>query len=140
MASTDSSVLNDSFTRKNMNPSHHKTQLGQSGEDAVARELEAQGYIIVARNYRQRCGEIDLIARQNDVFTFVEIKTRKWEYFSLASVVTKSKQQKIIKTAKIFIAENQVSNCILRFDIATVLKVGASYRISYIPNAFTAKN
>jgi len=52
--------------------------VGSAGEDAAARHLEERGFTVVARNYRyRRYGEIDLIARKDDLLVFVEVKTRR---------------------------------------------------------------
>jgi uncharacterized protein (TIGR00252 family) len=51
--------------------------LGIDGEDTAGRTLEARGYRILARRYRTRFGEIDLVARQGDCIVFVEVKTRR---------------------------------------------------------------
>ena len=50
--------------------------LGQSGEDRAVSELERRGYAILARRYRTRYGEIDIIARDGGTTVFVEVKTR----------------------------------------------------------------
>ena len=49
---------------------------GKFGEDCAARFLETQGYTIVARNFRIRSAEIDIIAQIDDVIIFVEVKAR----------------------------------------------------------------
>ena len=51
--------------------------LGAAGEKAAAKYLRRRGYRIVARNYRCRGGEIDLIALDADTIVFVEVKTRR---------------------------------------------------------------
>ena len=54
-----------------------KTQTsGNSGEEMTAKFLKGRGYIISARNYRSRFGEIDVIAENNEMILFVEVKTR----------------------------------------------------------------
>jgi putative endonuclease len=111
--------------------------IGQRGEEAVAKYLEQQEYTILAHNYRQRCGEIDLIAQLGEVLCFVEIKTRTTEHFPISQVVTKAKQQKIIKTAKWYILTNKISNKVLRFDVAIVTGKVDAFTIRYLPNAFT---
>jgi hypothetical protein len=50
--------------------------LGKSGEDLACRELERRGYAIVARRFRVRSGELDIVARDGAVLVFVEVKTR----------------------------------------------------------------
>lgn len=112
--------------------------LGDSGEELVAEYVQNQGYTILALNYRSPYGEIDLIARKGVTIACIEVKTRKAEYFSIASVVTLSKQKKIIKTAKLFLLRSDLatSEVLCRFDVATVLKNEKETQINYLENAF----
>lgn len=110
--------------------------LGDLGEKAVCDFLKTQGYSILQTNYSCLMGEIDIIAKHNELIVFVEVKTRKTAYFALSSVVTQSKQSKIIKTAKHFIVNQKLSNYAYRFDVATVLATNNKTDIDYIPNAF----
>ena len=50
--------------------------LGAKGEDLAARHLEARGLEVVERNYRTRCGELDIVARDPRFLVFCEVKTR----------------------------------------------------------------
>jgi putative endonuclease len=117
-----------------------KQKIGQDGEIAVARLLEKEGFTILERNYRQRCGEIDIIAQKGELLCFVEIKTRTTEHFAISQVVTKSKQQKIIKTAQRFAVSRATTNKVLRFDVAIVTGTTPAFTINYIPNAFTKRS
>jgi putative endonuclease len=54
-----------------------KDELGRAGEQRAARHLRAQGYIILDRNWRCPQGEIDIVARSDDVLCVVEVKTRR---------------------------------------------------------------
>ena len=58
-------------------PGRSRQRVGQAGEDAAAALLADQGYTIVERNYRTRMGEIDLIAEEDGVLCFVEVKARR---------------------------------------------------------------
>lgn len=51
-------------------------RLGRIGEEKVAQFLKNRGYIIVKRNWRDRYGEIDIIAEKGNIVAFVEVKTR----------------------------------------------------------------
>lgn len=57
-----------------MTPTSSRSELGRWAEELAARHLEAQGYAIVERNFRTRFGEVDLVARREDVLAFVEVK------------------------------------------------------------------
>jgi putative endonuclease len=74
--------------------------LGKLGEDLAAHYLETQGYLIMGRNFRVRYGEIDIIAIQNNVLVFVEVKTRIGDKFGKPEeAVTRWKLREVIKTA-----------------------------------------
>lgn len=111
-------------------------QLGNHGEQLVEAQLCAEGFRILARNYLCRVGELDLVAIKGDVVAFVEVKTRRNAYFPIATVVTLSKQQKIIRAAQRFLLQNQLTDKVYRFDVATVLYSEGTQTITYIPDAF----
>ena len=117
---------------------NHNIIVGIDGETAVATLLKKQGFAILAHNYRQRCGEIDLIATKGEVVCFVEVKTRQIEYFETSQVITKTKQNKIIKTAKYYALTNKIRDKVLRFDVAIVTGTKGEYSIRYLDNAFTS--
>ncbi|NRB21393.1 YraN family protein [Candidatus Dependentiae bacterium] len=113
----------------------NKTQtLGNAGETLVAQQLISQGFTLLAKNYRRRTGEVDLIASKKDIIAFVEVKTRKNKYFDLSTVITRSKQRKIIMAAKEYLVRHDHYDKVCRFDVALVEN---GNQITYIPNAFT---
>ena len=114
-------------------------ELGNNGEQLVCSLLEEEQFTIVKRNYTTRWGEIDIIAQRDELMVFVEVKTRKQNYFPTSMVVNYTKQRKIIKTAKIFVVQNSIKDKVLRFDVATVQMNDAKQSIQYIPNAFTER-
>jgi putative endonuclease len=113
--------------------------LGTQGEAFVASWLEQQGFVILDRNYRTRCGEVDIIAARDEVVAFVEVKTRQREYFPISQAVTWPKQQRIIKAANYFIVARQLRDKVFRFDVATVVFEQNQHQIEYIENAFQAR-
>lgn len=75
----------------------------------------------MARNYHSRFGEIDIIARKQNTIIFVEVKTRKNTAFGFpAEFVDYKKQQKIMKTAQLYINDNFNAEFDYRFDIIEV--------------------
>lgn len=101
---------------------------GQSGEDAAAAFLLAQGYHIVTRNWRPGNalrGEIDCIAwdprvRGPRVLCFVEVKTRRDSGSAPQEAVTPSKQKQISKLANAFISIHKLGDTPCRFDVVEV--------------------
>lgn len=128
-------MLNDS-NKSIINSVAANKQFGNISEDFVAEYLIKNGFAIKDRNYRQKFGEIDIIATKKDLVAFIEVKARKTNYFGLSEVITKSKQKKIILTAKYYIAKNKLYNNICRFDVALLQKIENSFEIQYIENAF----
>ena len=114
------------------------TKVGEDGEDFVVHYLEKAGYHILARNISWRGGEIDIIAQREETVCFIEVKTRHTTYFSLSTVVTPTKQQKIIATARRYISSASLRDVIIQFDIALVERCKDEWYITYLPNAFTA--
>lgn len=119
---------------------HVRTQLGKKGEQLVAQYLADKGFVIKEINFARRCGEIDIIAQRNEVLAFVEVKVRSTMYFNISEVVNYSKQRKIIKTAKSYIAQHHLADLVFRFDIALLEAQGADFTITYIPNAFAPRD
>lgn len=109
---------------------------GKLGEDYAANFLEAKGYSIVARNFRIRSAEIDIIAQLDDVIIFVEVKARSNIRHGLPSeAVTLRKQKKIIEAASVFLQDFSDYAC--RFDVVEVYLRGERVKtINHIENAF----
>lgn len=112
---------------------------GKAGEDYVAQWLTKHGYRLTARNYHTRYGEIDMIAEDGKYIVFVEVKTRRGgSLVSPLEAVTPQKQQKILRTAQLYLAQNP-SPYQPRFDVAGVLTVGGKpVSLTYYENAFGA--
>lgn len=114
-----------------------KSETGRLGEESVCAYLTERGYNIVARNYRIKGGEIDIIAENGDYLTFVEVKSRKPDSMvSGFEAVNKRKRGLIIKTAADYCYKNP-SVLQPRFDIAEVIIDGKKVlSIDYICNAY----
>jgi putative endonuclease len=110
-------------------------ELGYKGESFVADYLGKKGFRVVARNYRQRNGEIDLIAIRGDLVVFVEVKTRTHSAFDLSEVVSMTKQRRIAACARQFILEYNMHHASYRFDVA-LLENLVTGQIIYIQDAF----
>lgn len=115
------------------NGSDTRRETGQQGEAQVVKWLEHNSYEIMQRNYQVRAGEIDIIARKQEVVAFVEVKYRSDHYFSLSEVITPTKQKRVMRAAHFFIAQHPNLYCSYRFDVALV---EPEHGITYIENAF----
>lgn len=116
------------------------TKIGNLGESAVCRYLEARGYKILDRNYRIRGGELDIVAEHCDELCFVEVKTRRiGSMGSGDEAVDRRKQERIIRTAYRWCETHEIDETryIIRYDIAVVdLLNGVVMDIDYLENAF----
>jgi len=76
---------------------------GKIGEDLSASYLQKQGYRILARNYKARYGEIDIVAVKDAVLVFIEVKTRSDDSFGAPEeAVTPRKLREVVQTAEYF--------------------------------------
>lgn len=113
-----------------------KHLIGSEGESTAARYLKHQGYTVVGQNYSCRYGEIDLIARKGPYIVFVEVKTRKDESFAAArEFVTPAKQERVRKTAMLWLQQNDV-DLQPRFDVIEIVGQGRRQTIRHMENAF----
>jgi putative endonuclease len=107
---------------------------GAEAEAMAAAFLEHEGLKILARNYRCRLGEIDLVAREGDTTVFVEVRSRGSSAFGgAAASITAAKRQRLLKAARHYISRQAaLPQC--RFD--AVLIEGEPARIEWLRNAF----
>lgn len=113
---------------------------GEFGENAACDYLKENGYEILFRNYHSVYGEVDIIAKKEEVIAFVEVKTRKADVKVKAKdAVSLSKQGKIIKTALTYIAENQIK-LQPSFDVVEVYTTGKTAleveAVNHLKNAY----
>lgn len=112
-----------------------KRKIGNLGEELVTNFLIKNGYEILDRNYLKPYGEVDIIAFKNNIVCFVEVKARKnIKYGYPREAVNYHKQQRITKASQVYLIENNLTDYIMRFDVAEVLT--ESRKINYIENAF----
>ena len=113
--------------------------IGEKGEEYTVKFLKKKKYKILERNYRKRYGEIDIIAENKNYIVFVEVKTRhKDSMASAADAVNRQKQIRIIKTASLYLAENETEK-FCRFDVCEVYINSDNLKlvdINYIEAAF----
>ena len=101
----------------------------------AARYLKKHGHKIVEKNYREKCGEIDIISFDGQVLVFTEVKQRKNADFGRPEeFVTNKKRSRIRKTAQLYMMRNRYKG-VARFDVVEVLGEEKA-EIRHIENAF----
>jgi putative endonuclease len=116
-----------------------RQNLGKIGEDLACGEMERRGYAILARRYRRRGGEIDIIARDGPTLVFAEVKTREDGRFgSGAEAITAVKRRRIVQLALDYMARNRCAEQPCRFDVISIDLGGGNPTIEIIRGAFTA--
>jgi putative endonuclease len=100
-----------------------RRSLGTAGEDVAAAWYVKQGYEVVARNWRCREGELDLIVRSGRTYVFCEVKTRTSTVFGApVEAVTRDKQMRIRRLAARWLQDGAPGPAKdIRFDVASVL-------------------
>jgi putative endonuclease len=124
-------------SRAPQRPAH--LRVGARGEAAAGALLEAGGCFILARNYRCPFGEIDLIALDQGVLAFVEVKTRSSTAWGPPrDAVTSAKRRKIARTASHYMLAHREQECAYRADIVEVaLRRGAVAAVRHLKGAFS---
>ncbi|OPZ68469.1 MAG: hypothetical protein BWY81_00829 [Firmicutes bacterium ADurb.Bin467] len=113
----------------------NRHEIGSWAESAACQHLKANGWTIVDRNVRLGCGEIDIVARRQDVTAFVEVKSRSSDRFGTpAEAVTNAKKRRILDAAIRYAQQHGILDEKLRFDIVEL----ADGKIRHIEGAFDA--
>jgi putative endonuclease len=113
-------------------------QKGTLAETLACEFLTKKGLICLARNYRCKTGEIDLIMQDQDIFVFVEVRYRQPSSFASAiESISPQKQQKLIRTAYFYLQQKKLFDQAFRFDTVTLSNL-KSPDFDWIPNAFSA--
>lgn len=108
---------------------------GRHAEDLACRYLRDQGMLIVARNWRWRGGEVDIIAKDGETLVFVEVKGRESEGFSPPEeAVDERKRARLWRTAQAYLAGKPAVP--VRFDVVAVTPKG----IRHIKGAFASED
>lgn len=113
----------------------HNQRIGKWGEETAAEYLIQKGYEIVGRNIRTPYGEIDIIAKQNDITIFVEVKTRTSNKMGLPEEsITPKKREHMIACAEHYAAEIEIGTW--QIDVISIEgKPGTEPILTYFENA-----
>ena len=94
---------------------------GAGAEAAATRLLLERGYHIVARNFRCKVGELDLIARDRGVLVFVEVRSRAdADHGHAAEMVDAHKQRQVARVAEYYLAVRDPEYDEVRFDVVAI--------------------
>ncbi|MCB2186068.1 MAG: YraN family protein [Deltaproteobacteria bacterium] len=110
---------------------------GRRAEDLVRRHLEAQGWRVAAQNHRTPAGELDLVAWDQEVLVFVEVKARRPRaQVGPLEAVDRRKRRRLTQAAGAYLASlaPPVPSC--RFDVVAVELDGASPQVRHVVDAF----
>ena len=115
-----------------------RQQLGELGESLAIEHLKQVGYRIVEKNFKNRLGEIDIIAQDEDTLCFIEVKTRTSNQFGTPfEAVSHVKQHKLSQMAFSYLKSKQLDDVLTRFDIIAVNWLSEdSAHIELLKNAF----
>ena len=109
---------------------------GKRSEIIAAEYLKKKGYKILETNYKNKIGEIDIIAKDKDYIVFVEVKARMSQAFGHPfDAIDERKQQKIHAVASLYMVKNHKYGTNCRFDAISILGLG-NPEITHIVDAF----
>ncbi len=116
----------------------HRKILGEKGEKIAEKFLKKNGFKIIEKNYKNKYGEIDIIAMDGDYLVFVEVKTKSCADFSEPETwVDFKKQNQLIKLANFYLSEKDITDVNCRFDVIGItLGKDNKEKIVHIENAF----
>jgi putative endonuclease len=115
-----------------------RNKLGIQGEGVAARYLETQGYKVLARKYRSRFGEMDIIALCDDIFVFVEVKTKGDDTYGRPDeMVGHTKKTKLIRLAQSYLKDQLINSEDTKYQIdviSVIINPGQKPRIRHFQN------
>ena len=98
-----------------------KKRTGNLGEDLACAALVERGYEVLARGWRCRQGEVDIIARDGDCWVFAEVKTRRGSGAGAPEEgLTPRKAERLVTLAEIYLAEHALANVNWRIDLVAI--------------------
>lgn len=112
---------------------------GDITESYAANHLIKQGLKFIEANFRSKCGEIDLVMKEDDTWVFVEVKYRKKAtYGGAISTISASKQQKLTRCAAFYLQQAQLNeyNTPCRFDVIALQGDIKEPQLTWLKNAF----
>ena len=112
---------------------YFKKRIGYEGEDTAVKYLKLNGYKIIDRNFYARQGEIDIIAKEDKEWVFIEVKTRTNHAFGRPiEAVDNLKKQHLLNTIKYYIYSNKIKDENIRIDVIEVYIINKKHIINHI--------
>lgn len=103
-----------------------RKELGRRGEEAAAAYLERVGMRVEEANWRTASGEVDLVAWDGPDLVLVEVKTRRsLKMGTPEEAVSVTKQRRLARLARAYLAERGASPRLVRFDVVSIRVLGA---------------
>lgn len=116
-----------------------RAQAGVLGEQVAVEHLESLGYEVVARNWRDRRGELDVVVRRGPWLVFVEVRARRGAGAAPEQTVRAGKRARVVAAARRWVAQQPealVEGLWLRFDVVGVRLPGRE--VTHLEGAFEA--
>lgn len=102
-------------------PSNRRAHIGSLGEDVAEQYVISLGWVVLERNWRNRYGELDLIAADGSIVVIVEVKTRASRTFEdPVMAVTPDKLVRMRRLARMWLATQDRRWSQIRFDVISV--------------------
>ena len=110
--------------------------IGREGEDIATEFLENKGYQILDRNFSTRHGEIDIVAKDEEEYVFIEVKARKSnQYGEPIDAINENKIKHLKSAIKYYLYINKLENKFIRIDVIEVKYVKNKIYINHIKQA-----
>ena len=114
---------------------NQRGRVGREGEALAADFLSAQGFTMIARNWRCRMGELDLIAVRDGRLHFVEVKARRNQRFGYPEeAVSRTKRQRWFRAIELWLQSHAPAQAAYQADVITILWVAGKPKIDWIQN------
>ncbi|MFI4869589.1 MAG: YraN family protein [Steroidobacterales bacterium] len=115
-----------------------RQRLGSAAEERAAQRLRAAGCVILARNFRCRIGELDIVARRGQLLIIAEVRLRSSARFGgAAASISAAKRARIVRATRyLLLREPRLADLAVRFD--TLLLSTSAGPIEWIEDAFQA--
>lgn len=114
-----------------------KNTYGKTGEIVATNYLKKLGYQILANNYKNILGEIDIIARDGEYIVFIEVKTRLSRAFGEPfEAIDYRKQNKIRSVATMYLKTKHTLDSLSRFDAIEIIGDLSDPEINHVKDAF----